>query len=145
MFGIIHIFFDFFCRFGYAIAIITTANRNSLQASCSQWMLIAHYRLLPRSKYYSLFLLASISSGYYVYFFFRSFYCVPLLFSPNLSQCANYFSPYLCRKCMCMCKCSVLFAVWCFTKSSFVLISAKFSIYFHYESFCLLKHFFRLL
>lgn len=63
-------FFDFFCRFGYAIAIITTANRNSLQASCSQWMLIAHYRLLPRSKYYSLFLHASISSGYYVYFFF---------------------------------------------------------------------------
>lgn len=32
-------------------------------------------------------------------FFFRSFYCVPLLFSPNLSQCANFFS--LCRKCVC--------------------------------------------
>lgn len=79
-----------------------------------------------------------------MYIFFRSFYCVPLLFSPNLSQCANFFSPYLCRKCMCMCKCSVLFAVWCPTKSSFVLISAKFSIYFHYESFCVLKHFFRL-
>lgn len=64
-----HFFFTFFAVFGYAIAIITTANRNSLQASCSQWMLIAHYRLLPRSKYYSLFLLASIFSGYYVYFF----------------------------------------------------------------------------
>lgn len=135
-----HFFFTFFAVFGYAIAIITTANRNSLQAPCSQWMLIAHYRLLPRSKYYSLFLLASISSGYYVYFFslflLRSFAILA-----KFESVRKFFFP---MQKMCMCKCFVLFAVWCSTKSSFVLISAKFSIYFHYESFCVLKHFFRL-
>lgn len=74
--------FTFWLRFfllsfaGYAIAI-TTAHRNSQHNEPMDILSLTHYRLLPRSKYFSLFSLASI---------------VPLhnmqLLATDLSQCA---------------------------------------------------------